>query len=328
MGFKDWVKYDLMWGIEDKIFDAKIKAKDVAYVLKDASEEAKQGIVQTGKEFVDLMGDGVDQLTGNDKINEANLIYYNQLKKYELSINRYNNIAKIVEESINSNILRINNFKVKIFDELLPRFVNIANQIDDVSIKSKFDMNRRISIKELKSQHLPCRNVVVNQLSKRNITFSVFISPTYAILKMRKNAKESLEKAYEFEKEVNLEIEKIFYESSRIENVDSSLKNIGTYFEGMNEITLRLIKRFEEKFENLDKKNISLYRKDGSKKLDLDSLPVEIINYYDACLNCCIVLKEMAMKSYIKYNTIMIAEVKELNNKSDEFNRMYMEMGA
>lgn len=27
MGFKDWVKYDLMWGIEDKIFDAKIKEK-------------------------------------------------------------------------------------------------------------------------------------------------------------------------------------------------------------------------------------------------------------------------------------------------------------
>jgi len=328
MGFKDWIKYDLMWGIEDKLFDAKVKVIGVADIFKEASVEAKEGIVQTGKEFVDLMGEGVEQLTGQDKINEANIIYDKQVKKYELSIERYNNTAKRVEESINSNISRINDFKVRIFEEILPRFVNIANKIDDVSIKSKFDMNKNISIKELKSEYLPCRSVVVNQLSKMNITFSVFISPAYTILKMRKNAKESLQSAYEFEKKVNLEVEKIFAESSRIEIVSCSLNNIGTYFEDMNDITLKLIERFEEKFENLDKNNLSLYRRDGSKKLDLELLPEDIRNYYDACLNCCIVLKEMAMKSYIKNNQIVTSEVERLNNKCYKFKRMRMGMGG
>lgn len=328
MGFKDWIKYDLMWGIEDKLFDAKVKAIGVADIFKEASVEAKEGIAQTGKEFVELMGEGVEQLTGQDKINEANIIYDKQVKKYELSIKRYNNTAKRVEESINSNISRINDFKVKIYEEILPRFVSIANQIDDVSIKSKFDMNKNISINELKSEYLPCRSVVVNQLSKMNITISVFVSPTYTILQMRKNAKESLQNAYEFEKKVNLEIEKIFSETSRIESTSRSLNNIGTYFEDMNEITIKLIERFEEKFEKLDKNNLFLYRRDGSKKLDLELLPEEIINYYDACLNCCIVLKEMGMKSYIKNNEIITSEVKELNNKCGEFKHMYMGMGA
>lgn len=328
MGFKDWIKYDLMWGIEDKLFDAKVKAIGVADIFKEASVEAKEGIAQTGKEFVELMGEGVEQLTGQDKINEANIIYDKQVKKYELSIKRYNNTAKRVEESINPNISRINDFKVKIYEEILPRFVSIANQIDDVSIKSKFDMNKNVGINELKSEYIPCRSVVVNQLSKMNITISVFVSPTYTILKMRKNAKESLQNAYEFEKKVNLEIEKIFAETSRIESISRSLNNIGTYFEDMNEITIKLIERFEEKFEKLGKNNLSLYRRDGSKKLDLELLPEEIINYYDACLNCCIVLKEMGMKSYIKNNEIITYEVKELNNKCGEFKHMYMEMGA
>lgn len=327
MGFKDWIKYDLMWGIEDKVFDAKVNAIGVADIFKEAAVEAKEGIAQTSKEFVELMGEGVEQLTGQDKMNEANIIYYNQVKKYELSIKRYNDTAKRVEESINSNISRINHFKVKIYEEILPRFVSIANQIDYVSIKSKFDMNKNISINELKREDIPCRSVI-NQLSKINITISAFVSPAYTILKMRKNAKESLQNAYEFEKEVNLEIEKIFAETSRIEITSSSLNNIATYFEDMNEITIKLIERFEEKFEKLNKNNLSLYKKDGSKKLDLELLPKEIINYYDACLNCCIVLKEMGIKSYIKNNEIITSEVKELNNKYGEFKHIYMEMGA
>ncbi|MDU6809295.1 MAG: hypothetical protein E6423_10945 [Clostridium sp.] len=328
MGFGDWLKYDLKWGIEDKLFDAKIKARGIADVFKEASVEAKEGIEQAGKEFVDLIGDGVEQLTGQDKVKEAELIYERQIKKYERTIKLYNSTARIVEESLSESIFSINKSKSNIYKEILPRFVCIADRIEDVYIKSKFQINNNININQIRGQYLPTKSSVINKLSRQSIIFAIAISPTLGILKMRKDAKDSLQRAYELECEIKLEIEKIFAEKDRIENISSALKNVSIYFQDMREITLKLIETFEEKFNQLEKNDLSLYRRDGSNKFDLELLPKDFQNYYEACLNLCIVLKEMGLKAYLKNDLIITSEVEELSDRYDEFRKINMEMEA
>ena len=96
----------------------------------------------------------------------------------------------------------------------------------------------------------------------------------------------------------------------------------------MREITLKLIETFEEKFNQLEKNDLSLYRRDGSNKFDLELLPKDFQNYYEACLNLCIVLKEMGLKAYLKNDLIITSEVEELSDRYDEFRKINMEMEA
>lgn len=340
MGFRDWLKYNVLWEIESKVDDIVYGVRDVKYkaerakdivcelaeIFQEAGEEAREGIIESGKEFVELMGEGVDELTGKDKLNEAEEIYNKAVTKLQKKEEDFKKFKEEKENDLNNKIEIINQCKEHLYRDTLKQFINLASKIEETSIKSKMKLDYDVKIADIEKASMPSYYEILKRPSYPVITF--ISSPIVGIWKMRSAAKKTLENAKEVELQVELELKKITAERRRLTLLNKSMNNVCIYFKEMLEVTNKVIDEFEKTLKNIDKNQMYLYKRDGSNKLDLELLPDEVQDYFIASYNMCATMIKMGQKQYIENKKVKSKEVVELENKRKQFIEIYEGISA
>lgn len=340
MGFRDWLKYNVLWEIESKVDDIVYGVRDVKYkaerakdivcelaeIFQEAGEEAREGIIESGKEFVELMGEGVDELIGKDKLNEAEEIYNKAVNKLQKKEEDFKKFKEEKENDLNNKIEIINQCKEHLYRDTLKQFINLASKIEETSIKSKMKLDYDVKIVDIKKASMPSYYEILKSPSYPVITF--ISSPIVGIWKMRSAAKKTLENAKEVELQVELELKKITAERRRLTLLNKSMNNVCIYFKEMLEVTNKVIDEFEKTLKNIDKNQMYLYKRDGSNKLDLELLPDEVQDYFIASYNMCATMIKMGQKQYIENKKVKSKEVVELENKRKQFIEIYEGISA
>ena len=340
MGFRDWLKYNVLWEIESKVDDIVYGVRDVKYkaerakdivcelaeIFQEAGEEAREGIIESGKEFVELMGEGVDELTGKNKLNEAEEIYNKAVNKLQKKEEDFKKFKEEKENDLNNKIEIINQCKEHLYRDTLKQFINLASKIEETSIKSKMKLDYDVKIVDIKKASMPSYYEILKSPSYPVITF--ISSPIVGIWKMRSAAKKTLENAKEVELQVELELKKITAERRRLTLLNKSMNNVCIYFKEMLEVTNKVIDEFEKTLKNIDKNQMYLYKRDGSNKLDLELLPDEVQDYFIASYNMCATMIKMGQKQYIENKKVKSKEVVELENKRKQFIEIYEGISA
>lgn len=340
MGFRDWLKYNVLWEIESKVDDIVYGVRDVKYkaerakdivcelaeIFQEAGEEAREGIIESGKEFVELMGEGIDELTGKDKLNEAEEIYNKAVTKLQKKEEDFKKFKEEKENDLNNKIEIINQCKEHLYRDTLKQFINLASKIEETSIKSKMKLDYDVKIADIEKASMPSYYEILKRPSYPVITF--ISSPIVGIWKMRSAAKKTLENAKEVELQVELELKKITAERRRLTLLNKSMNNVCIYFEEMLEVTNKVIDKFEKTLKNIDKTQMYLYKRDGSNKLDLELLPDEVQDYFIASYNMCATMIKMGQKQYIENKKVKSKEVVELENKRKQFIEIYEGISA
>lgn len=340
MGFRDWLKYNVLWEIESKVDDIVYGVRDVKYkaerakdivcelaeIFQEAGEEAREGIIESGKEFVELMGEGIDELTGKDKLNEAEEIYNKAVTKLQKKEEDFKKFKEEKENDLNNKIEIINQCKEHLYRDTLKQFINLASKIEETSIKSKMKLDYDVKIADIEKASMPSYYEILKRPSYPVITF--ISSPIVGIWKMRSAAKKTLENAKEVELQVELELKKITAERRRLTLLNKSMNNVCIYFKEMLEVTNKVIDEFEKTLKNIDKNQMYLYKRDGSNKLDLELLPDEVQDYFIASYNMCATMIKMGQKQYIENKKVKSKEVVELENKRKQFIEIYEGISA
>lgn len=340
MGFRDWLKYNVLWEIESKVDDIVYGVRDVKYkaerakdivcelaeIFQEAGEEAREGIIESGKEFVELMGEGVDELIGKDKLNEAEEIYNKAVNKLQKKEEDFKKFKEEKENDLNNKIEIINQCKEHLYRDTLKQFINLASKIEETSIKSKMKLDYDVKIADIEKASMPSYYEILKRPSYPVITF--ISSPIVGIWKMRSAAKKTLENAKEVELQVELELKKITAERRRLTLLNKSMNNVCIYFKEMLEVTNKVIDEFEKTLKNIDKNQMYLYKRDGSNKLDLELLPDEVQDYFIASYNMCATMIKMGQKQYIENKKVKSKEVVELENKRKQFIEIYEGISA
>lgn len=340
MGFRDWLKYNVLWEIESKVDDIVYGVRDVKYkaerakdivcelaeIFQEAGEEAREGIIESGKEFVELMGEGIDELTGKDKLNEAEEIYNKAVNKLQKKEEDFKKFKEEKENDLNNKIEIINQCKEHLYRDTLKQFINLASKIEETSIKSKMKLDYDVKIADIEKASMPSYYEILKRPSYPVITF--ISSPIVGIWKMRSAAKKTLENAKEVELQVELELKKITAERRRLTLLNKSMNNVCIYFKEMLEVTNKVIDEFEKTLKNIDKNQMYLYKRDGSNKLDLELLPDEVQDYFIASYNMCATMIKMGQKQYIENKKVKSKEVVELENKRKQFIEIYEGISA
>lgn len=340
MGFRDWLKYNVLWEIESKVDDIVYGVRDVKYkaerakdivcelaeIFQEAGEEAREGIIESGKEFVELMGEGIDELTGKDKLNEAEEIYNKAVTKLQKKEEDFKKFKEEKENDLNNKIEIINQCKEHLYRDTLKQFINLASKIEETSIKSKMKLDYDVKIADIEKASMPSYYEILKRPSYPVITF--ISSPIVGIWKMRSAAKKTLENAKEVELQVELELKKITAERRRLTLLNKSMNNVCIYFKEMLEVTNKVIDKFEKTLKNIDKTQMYLYKRDGSNKLDLELLPDEVQDYFIASYNMCATMIKMGQKQYIENKKVKSKEVVELENKRKQFIEIYEGISA
>lgn len=272
------------------------------------------------------MGEGVDELTGKNKLNEAEEIYNKAVTKLQKKEEDFKKFKEEKENDLNNKIEIINQCKEHLYRDTLKQFINLASKIEETSIKSKMKLDYDVKIADIEKASMPSYYEILKRPSYPVITF--ISSPIVGIWKMRSAAKKTLENAKEVELQVELELKKITAERRRLTLLNKSMNNVCIYFKEMLEVTNKVIDEFEKTLKNIDKNQMYLYKRDGSNKLDLELLPDEVQDYFIASYNMCATMIKMGQKQYIENKKVKSKEVVELENKRKQFIEIYEGISA
>lgn len=298
---------------------AKSVAGKVSSTAKKVVKNGKDKIKKVSKKVKKKVSKSWGTFTGKDKADKAKKTFYEAKEKYKKEKDKFNQKLETIVSSINYKLSKINNFKEEIYQKKVKKYAVLVNRMTNFNLSSEelFDDNFdfEYNLEKIRNED----NVILIDFEKNKVLNNFKAIFTFGSF-TRKKARKSLEKAVEEKNKVDLNIEKMNSEISRLKLIDKALGNIYKYFEDLLEFFDQLMGRMNYSIENLRNTHLVQLNFTKNGKLDYNQLSKAQMNTFAATNTLMKILIDMGQRRYLKEKEIEIIE-QDIEETSEEINK-------
>ena len=277
-------------------------AKSVCRKASSAVKSCAGKVVASVKKGVEKVKRGcakvLGAVTGKKYFDEAEGRYRALVTRYEEANSHYRYQLEQKTNTIKGGLEKINGWKVQAFNDLFPKFIQVANRLHNVEVNGKhFEEYLADDVFEYKTdtgiqKKEELFEIDFNNISFKQAVFSILTLGAYS----RRKAQQSLQQVKDEEQRVSEEIAKQNAQLQKVDQIISSIANVVEYFDRLISNYKKLLKRFEF---GVNSQRFLQARASEFDKLDLKLMPIKHIEDFHALFNLSVVLKAMSTMGYI-----------------------------